>query len=154
MTCQQVTREVWRDIQRSVCAAFAHLAFELVQILHFTHYAERLCVHEPIDQLAALDGAILIENEHRHVFYVTVESVAKRDHLDQRREEKEKQCQRIAPDDDEFLEQNRAKSAKRFVFHLLRPAVPGHCLGNTGCQPVVVGSLPTTPPTHCKNSSQ
>jgi hypothetical protein len=54
--------------------------------------------------LATLNRAIFIENEHRHVFHVVIESVAKRDHLDERREKEEEERQRIAPDDDEFLE--------------------------------------------------
>src|SRR5206468_5861467 len=57
-------------------------------------------------------------NEHRHVFHVVIERVTKRDHLDQRRKKEKKERQRIAPDDDKFFEQDRAKSAERFVFHV------------------------------------
>src|SRR5262249_18497578 len=94
--------------------------------LHFADYAEALSVNEPIDQLTALDCAILVENKHRHVLYVVIERVAERDHLDQRREKEKKKSQRISPADDELFEQNRAKPSKRFVFdfHVVRLVIP------------------------------
>src|SRR5881397_2717834 len=116
---QQFASKVRRDIERGIGAAFAHFALELLQILHFTHYTKTLRVYETVDQLTALDGAIFVENEHRHVFHVVIERVAECNHLDQRREEKEKQCQRIAPDDDELLEEDCAEPAKKFVLHIL-----------------------------------
>src|SRR5438552_13157150 len=114
---QQFASKVRRDIERGIGAAFAHFALDLLQILHFTHYTKTLCVYETVDQLTALDGAIFVENEHCHVFDVVVERVAECNHLDQRREKKEKESQRIAPDDDELLKQNCAEAAKWFVLH-------------------------------------
>jgi len=87
--------------------------------LRFADYAEALRVNEAIDQQAALDRAIFVENKHRHVLYVVVERVAERDHFNQRREKEEKESQRIAPDDDELLKENRAEPAKKFVLHVL-----------------------------------
>src|SRR5207247_3769504 len=116
---QQFASKVRRYIERGVGAAFAHFALELLQVLHLAHYTKRLRVYKTVDQLTALDGAILVENEHRHMFHVVVQCITERDHLDQRREKKEKQRQRIAPDDNEFLEENCAEPAKWFVFHLL-----------------------------------
>ena len=66
--------------------------------------------------MAALDGAVFIENHHRHVLDVIIERITKRDHLDQRREEHEEQGHRIAPDDDEFLEEDGAEATER-AFH-------------------------------------
>src|SRR5262249_59701073 len=85
--------------------------------LHFADYAKALRVNEAVNQQPALDRAIFIEDKHRHMLHVVVERIAERDHLDQRREKEEKKGQRIAPDDDELLEQNCAKPSKRFVFH-------------------------------------
>src|ERR1051326_6660056 len=73
-----------------------------------------------------LDGAILVENEHGHMFHVIIERVAERDHLDQRREKKEKKSQRIGPGHDEFLEKNCAKPAKQIVFHFVAPKKNAH----------------------------
>src|SRR5439155_1957083 len=90
-----------------------------LQVLHLAHYTKRLRVYKTVDQLTALDGAILVENKHRHMFHVVVQCITERDHLDQRRKKKEKQRQRIAPDNDEFLEENCTEATKRFVFHFL-----------------------------------
>src|SRR5205807_242307 len=105
-------------------ASLTHFAFQLVQTLRFADYAKALGVNEAIYQLAALDRAIFIENKHRHVLHVVVERIAERDHLDQRREKEKKQSQRIAPDDDELLEQNCGKPSKRFVFHVALLVIP------------------------------
>jgi hypothetical protein len=107
-------------LQAHVGTALAHFAFHLFQALHLSHHTKRLGVDETIDQLAALDGAIFVQDDRRHVFDVVVEGVAKRDHLDQRRKKHEEKRHRIAPDDDEFLEKNCAESAKRFAFHITR----------------------------------
>ena len=104
MARHQFAGKVRRDIKRGVRRSFAHFALQLVQALHFADYAKALRVNEAIDQQTALDRAIFIENKHCHVFHVVVERIAERDHLDQRREKEEKESQRIAPDDDEFLE--------------------------------------------------
>src|SRR6266540_5415030 len=117
VACQQFASKVRRDIERSIGAAFAHFALELLQTLHFTHYAKCLRVYETVDQLTALDGAIFVENDHCHVFDVVIERVAECNHLDQRREKEEKESQRIAPDDDELLKEDCAEAAKQFVFH-------------------------------------
>src|SRR4029434_8292843 len=63
-----------------------------------------------------------------HVFHVVVEGVAERDHLDQGREKHEEKRHRIAPDDDEFLEENCAESAKRFAFHFCCSGGISSCL--------------------------
>src|SRR5439155_11148158 len=119
VTCIKVASKIGRDFQRSVCAALAHFAFKRIQALHFAYHTKRLRVHEPIDQLAALDGAIFVQNNQRHMFHVVIERIAERNHLDQWWEKKEEQRQRIARDDDEFLEQNCAESAEQLVFHVL-----------------------------------
>ena len=80
--------------------------------MHFANDTKRFCVHETIDQLPALDRAILIENHHRHVFDVVVERVAERDHFHQRRKKHEEERHRIAPDADEFLEKDGAEAAE------------------------------------------
>src|SRR5256886_7386883 len=103
VACQQFASKVRRDIERGIGAAFAHFALELLQILHFTHYTKTLRVYETVDQLTALDGAIFVENEHRHVFDVVIERVTECNHLDQRRAKKKKKSQRNAPDDHEFI---------------------------------------------------
>src|SRR5438874_13135042 len=51
------------------------------------------------------------------MFHVGIERVTERDHFYQRRKEHEEQRHRVAPDDDEFLEQNCAEAAKRFLLH-------------------------------------
>jgi hypothetical protein len=53
------------------------------------------------------------------VFHVIVQGITERNHLDQRREEEEEESQRIARNDDELLEQDRAEPAKWFVLHIL-----------------------------------
>ena len=60
------------------------------------------------------------------MFHVVIERVAERDHLDQRREKEEKESQRIAPDDNELLEEYCAEAAKQFVFHVFAPKKIGH----------------------------
>src|SRR2546429_7809000 len=117
MACQQFASKVRRDIERGIGAAFAHFALELLQILHFTHYTKTLRVYETVDQLTALDGAIFVENEHRHVFDVVIERVTECNHLDQRREKKKKERERIARGEGEFLVQDLAEGAEQFVFY-------------------------------------
>ena len=85
--------------------------------MRFADHAKALRVNEAIDQQAALNGAIFIEDKHRHMFHVIVERIAERHHLDQRREKEKEESQRITPDHDELLEQNGAKPSKRYVFH-------------------------------------
>src|SRR5207237_1840876 len=102
-----------------------------LQSLHCAHYAKTLCIHETVDQLTALDGAIFVENDHRHVFHVVIERVAERNHLDQWREKKEKESQRITPDDNEFLEQDGAESAKQLVFHHAAFCCSAACLAES-----------------------
>jgi hypothetical protein len=50
--------------------------------LHFANDAKALVVNEAIDQTDGSRPWIFIENKHRHVFYVVVERIAERDHLD------------------------------------------------------------------------
>ena len=121
-----IAREGGRDLNPDVGAALAHFAFHFFQALHLSHHAKRLRVHETIDQLTALDSAIFVQDDRRHVFHVVVESVAERDHLDQRRKKHEEKRHRIAPDHDEFLEENCAESAKRFALHFFVAAKNGH----------------------------
>ena len=70
-----------------------------VDVPHFPDDAKRLGVDEAIEELAALDGAIFVQDDHRHVLDVVIERVAERDHLDERREEHEEERHRIAQDD-------------------------------------------------------
>src|SRR6202011_45334 len=105
------------NLQTRVGATSANLARHLLDALHFADDAKCLRVHEPIDELPALDRAIFIENDERHVLHVGVERVAKCDHLHQRREKHEKQRHRITPNDDEFLEQNCSESTEGFALH-------------------------------------
>ena len=108
----EVTSEGRRDVQRGVGAAFPHFALKLIQAVHLAHHTKRLRIHEAIDQQSALNAAIFIQNEHRHVFDVVIQRVTERHHLDQWRKEKEEERQRIARDDDEFFKENRAEPAK------------------------------------------
>ena len=71
-----------------------------------------------IDQLATLNGAIFIQNNHGHMFHVIVEGVAKCNHFDQRWKKHEEKCHWVAPDHDEFLEENGPEPTKRFAFHI------------------------------------
>ena len=104
MTRIEFASEIRRNIQRGVGAAFPHFALQLIEALHFAYHAESLCVDKAIDQQPALNAAVFVQNKHRHVFDVVIKRVTKRDHLDQWRKEKEKERQRIARDDDKFLE--------------------------------------------------
>src|SRR5205823_6309629 len=76
-----------------------------------------LRVNKAIDELTAFDRVVFIQDDHRHVFDVGIERVTERNHFHERREEHEEQGHRIAPDDDEFLKQNRAEPAERYSFH-------------------------------------
>src|ERR1700731_3403542 len=117
MTGANVLSKLWRNLQSSVGAAFSNLARHLLDALHFANYAKCFRVHKPVDELAAFNRAIFIKNDQRHVLHVGVERVTERDHFHEWREKHEEQRHRIAPDDDEFLEQNCAKPAERFSFH-------------------------------------
>ena len=117
VTGSHVACERGRNFQSDVSAALAHFPFHRFLALHLPHYAKSFCVYEMIDQLAALDGAIFIQNNHGHMFHVIVEGVAEGNHFDQRGKKHEEKRHRIAPDDDEFLEENGSESAKRFAFH-------------------------------------
>ena len=108
--------ELRRNLQPGVGVSFADLARDRLDALHFANDAERLRVNEAIDELTALDRAILVKDDERHVFHVGVERVTKRDHFHQRREKHEEQRHRVAPDDDEFLEQDSAETAKGGMF--------------------------------------
>ena len=119
-----VLRELRRNLQPGVSAAFANCARHRIDALDFADHAKGLSVDEAIDKLATFRRAILIEDDQRHMLHVGIESVAERDHLHQRREKHEEQRHRIAPDDDEFLEQNCAESAERFAFHTVCSVIP------------------------------
>src|SRR5207245_6634250 len=123
----------------------SRVALELVEVLQCAEYAKALRVNEAVDQQPAFHRAIFIENKQRHVLHVVVERIAERDHLDQRREKEEKQSQRIAPDHDELLEQNCAKSSKRFVFHfhIVGLVIPSEArdLAKDAKRPNFLGSL-------------
>src|SRR5439155_18560822 len=127
----KVASEVRRNIQRRISATFAHFALQLLQVLNLAHHAKGLRINEAIDQLAALNGAIFVQNKHRHVFYVVVQRVTERDHLDQRRKKHEEKRHRIAPNDDEFLKQNCAEPAKEFVFHHAAFCCSAACLAES-----------------------
>src|SRR5260370_26933810 len=117
MTGANVLGELRRNFQTRVGTTSANLARHLLNALHFANNAKCFRVHEPVDELPAFDGAILIENDECHVFHVGVERVTERDHFHQRRKKHEEQRHRIAPDHDEFLEQNCTETAERFAFH-------------------------------------
>src|SRR5205814_9074383 len=119
--------ELGRNLQTRVGVALADHARHRIDALHFAHDAERLGVDEAIDELATLNRAVLVKNDQRHVLYVRVERITERDHFHERRKEHEEQRHRVAPDDDEFLEQNGAEAAEGFALHkmpLLRVVIP------------------------------
>ena len=101
----------------TVRASFPDFARHLLDVLDFADDPECLRVDEAIEELPALDGAILIQDRHRHVLHVVIERVTERDHLDERREEHEEQRHRIAQDRDEFLEEDRVEAAEGSAFH-------------------------------------
>src|SRR6476619_2368289 len=102
--------EIWRNLQADISATAADFAGQCLDVLHFADNAKGFRVHKAIDQLPAFDSAILIQNDHCHVFYVGIERVAEGDHLDERGKEHEEERHRITPDHDEFLEENGAES--------------------------------------------
>jgi hypothetical protein len=126
MSGANIAREVRRNLQTHIRAAFADFTGKRISILHLADNAESLRVYEAIDELATLDRAIFVQNDHGHVFHIGVERITEGDHLDQRREKHEEQRHRVAPDDDEFLKENCAETAERFVFHVLNVACIGH----------------------------
>jgi hypothetical protein len=117
ITGANVVSELWRNLQPGVSAPFANLTRHLVDALHFAHDPKCFRVHESIDELPALNGTIFVQDDEGHMFDVGIERVTERDHFHQRRKKHEEQRHRIAPDDDEFLEQHCAETAERFSFH-------------------------------------
>src|SRR4051812_17670242 len=117
MTVAQIAREMGRDLHPDRGAAFPDFAGHFLDVPDFADDAECLRVDEAIEELTALDGAILIQDRERHMLNVVIERVTERDHFDERREEHEEQRHRVAKDRDEFLEQDRVQAAKRRVFH-------------------------------------
>src|SRR5205085_552069 len=107
-----------RNLQPDIGVPGADFARHLRGAAHFPDDPESLGVDEAIEQLATLHGAVFVENNHRHMFDVVVERVAKSDHLDERREEHEKERHRVAQDDDELLKKDGAKAAEG-AFHYL-----------------------------------
>jgi hypothetical protein len=82
--------------------------------LGFADDAEGLGVDELIDESAAFDGAVFVEDVSGHVLDVIVERVAESDHFDDGREEHEEDRQWIADDDDELLVEDGGEAAKEF----------------------------------------
>src|SRR2546423_15497304 len=111
MAAAQVAGKVWRDLHADRSARFPDLAGNFFDVLDFTDNAKSLGVDEAIQKLPALDGAIFVQDRHRHVFNVVIQRVPERDHLDERREEHEEQRHRVAQDGDELLEQDRVQAA-------------------------------------------
>src|SRR5580704_15198410 len=109
--------KLWRNLQPDISIPSANLTRHFLDALGLTDDAKCLRVHKAVDELAAVNRAVLVQNHHRHVFYIGIERVAERDHFDQWREKHEEQRQRIAPDHDEFLEQDCAEAAKHFCLH-------------------------------------
>src|SRR5580700_5200343 len=108
------------ELQSNIGPAFANFARQFSDTLHLANDSKRLRVYETIDELPAFDCAIFVQDHHRHMFHVGVERVTERDHFDEWRKKHEEQRHRIAPDDDELLEQDRTKTTKRNTFHLGR----------------------------------
>ena len=117
MAGAQIAREMRRNLQSHISAPFPNLARHLIDVLDFADDPERLGVNEAIEKLPALDGAIFVQDRHRHVLDVVIERVTERDHLDERRKKHEEKRHRIAQDGDEFLEQDRVETAEGGVFH-------------------------------------
>src|SRR3954447_5325805 len=117
MTGSHFFSKFGRDLPAGVSATSSNLARPLLDALYFADYAESLGVDEAIDQLTTFHRPIFIQDDHRHMFHVRIEGVTEGDHLHERREEHEEQSHRIAPDDDEFLEEDGAESAKWSTFH-------------------------------------
>src|SRR5213075_2580625 len=117
MAGPKITRKMRRDLHADGSTALPNLARHLVGVLNFTDDAKRFRVYEAIEELPALDGAILVQDHHRHVLHVIIERITERDHLDERRKKHEEQRHRIAQDRDEFLEQDRVQSAERRALH-------------------------------------
>ena len=113
----EVAGEMRRNLQPDISAAFPNLAREFLNVLDFTDNPKRLRINQAIDELPALDRAILIQDRHRHVSHIVVERVTERDHLDERRKEHEEERHRIPHHGDEFLEQNGAEAAEGCALH-------------------------------------
>src|SRR3954470_9222013 len=117
MTGSHFLGKLRRDLQAGVSATSPNLARHLLDALYFADDAESFGVDEAIDQLATFHRSIFVQDDHRHMFHVRIEGVSEGDHLHERREEHEEQSHGIAPDDDEFLEENGTESAKWSTFH-------------------------------------
>jgi hypothetical protein len=74
--------------------------------LDLLHDAKGFGVDELLDELPALDRAVLVEHHHGHVLHVHVEREPEGHDLDERRKEHEEERGRVAEDDREFLEEN------------------------------------------------
>src|SRR5205807_1484657 len=117
MAGAHVAGEMRRNLETDISATSSDFARELFDALHFSDNPKGLGVDESIQELAALDCAIFIQDRHRHVLHIVVESVTERDHLDERGEDHKKERDRIAQNRDEFLEEDRAQAAERCAFH-------------------------------------
>src|SRR5438270_9533782 len=117
MAGPKIAREMRRDLHADRGAAFADFASHFFDVLDLADDSKRLGIHETVEEPPALDGAIFVQDRHRHVFHVVIERVTERDHLDERREEHEEKRHRVPQDGDEFLEQDRIEAAERSAFH-------------------------------------
>src|SRR5687767_13572479 len=96
-------RELRRNLQAYAGMPSPNRRGKLVHASDFADDPKSLGVDEGIDQLPALDGFVLVENNHRHVLDIIIESEPKRDHLDQRGKKHEEERKGVSQDDDEFL---------------------------------------------------
>src|SRR5438309_9202534 len=117
MSGPQIARELRRNHDTDIRVAFADPARDFIRTGRLPDNAKRFRVHKTIDELPALDRAIFIVNDRRHVLHVGVERVAERDHFHERREKHEEQRHRIARDADELLEQDGRETAERVKLH-------------------------------------
>src|ERR1044072_5916874 len=102
-----------RNLQPDMGVTGADFTRHFICVPYLFDDAEGFRVNEAIEELSALDSSDLVQYDHCHVLDVVIERITKRDHLDQRWEKHEEQGHRIAPDDDELLEQDGAEATER-----------------------------------------
>ncbi len=88
---------------------------QLSDAAHFASDPKGLRIDELLDELPALGGAVLIQDQGRHVFHVGVQRVTESDHLHHRREQHKKERQRVTQNDQKFLVENGGEAAEQSV---------------------------------------
>src|SRR5436190_9725857 len=106
-----------RNLDPEIRLAAPDRVREFSDAVYFPDDAKRIRVDEFIDQSPALERPILIQQDCRHVLDVQIQRETEGNDLHKRRKKHEEKRRGITPNDDEFLEQDRAEPAKWSAFH-------------------------------------